>query len=139
MADAHTPLGRYLCGTRNNHADPGSQGIDLVGHPFPPAILAFRSHSEYTQQTLTIPLPTNTADPELAILTTFFYMKMARTSQSFSDLLRPPSGHHQHTAPRAQICRRPLYRLSLGQQGVSQRFNYNVATVVLDLITSNHP
>lgn len=31
---------------------------------------------EYDEQTLAIPLPTNKADPETAILTTFFYMKM---------------------------------------------------------------
>ena len=31
---------------------------------------------EYSEQTLIIPLPTNTADPEVAILTSFFYTKM---------------------------------------------------------------
>ena len=31
------------------------------------------------------------------------------------------------------------YRLSLNQRGCSARFNYNVATVILDLISANIP
>ncbi len=31
------------------------------------------------------------------------------------------------------------YRLSLNQRGVSSRFSYNVATVILDLLTANIP
>ena len=49
-----------------------------------------QDRQEYTEQTLTIPLPTNTADPEQAILTTFFYMLMnQQRSQAFQSQESP--------------------------------------------------
>ena len=46
----------------------------------------FPDHRDYTQQTITLPLPTNTADPEMAILTTFFYLKMSQVwNQAFQN------------------------------------------------------
>ena len=95
---------------------------------------------EYSEQTLTIPLPTNTADPELAILTTSFYTKMNH-ERSLAFLRNP----NDPVATTQALLRDWLrfagdqYRLSLTQGGFSSRFNYNVATVILDLITANIP
>jgi len=86
---------------RSAHQDPGSNvAMTAWG-------LLFRQRSlhsnqgEYEEQTLTIPLPTNTADPELSILTSFFYMKMQQElSSAFSrSTASPVSITHAEPSP----------------------------------------
>ena len=100
----------------------------------------YSNRGEYDEQTLTIPLPTNTADPELSILTSFFYMKMQRElSLAFSN-----SRASAQTITQAQLrdwlkFAGDHHRLAHTQQGVAQQFNDNVANVVLDIINANIP
>ena len=100
----------------------------------------YSNRGEYDEQTLTIPLPTNTADPELSILTSFFYMKMQRElSLAFSN-----SRASAQTITQAQLrdwlkFAGDHHRLARTQQGVAQQFNDNVANVVLDIINANIP
>ena len=100
----------------------------------------YSNRGEYDEQTLTIPLPTNTADPELSILTSFFYMKMQRElSLAFSN-----SRASAQTITQTQLrdwlkFAGDHHRLARTQQGVAQQFNDNVANVVLDIINANIP
>ena len=98
------------------------------------------NRGEYEEQTLTIPLPTNTADPELSILTSFFYMKMQRElSLAFSRSTASPLNITQNLLREWLQFAGDHYRLARTQQGVAQQFNDNVANVVLDLINANIP
>ena len=98
------------------------------------------NRDEYQEQTLTIPLPTNTADPELSILTSFFYMKMQRElSVAFSRSNASPLNITQTLLREWLTFAGDHYRLARTQQGVAQQFNDNVANVVLDLINANIP
>ena len=98
------------------------------------------NRGEYEEQTLTIPLPTNTADPELAILTSFFYMKMQRElSLAFSRSTASPQTITQTQLRDWLKFAGDHYRLARTQRGVAQQFNDNVATVVLDIINANIP
>ena len=95
---------------------------------------------EYTEQTLTIPLPTNTADPEIAILTSFFYTKMNQErALAFQTNPGNPVETTQTFLKEWLSFAGDQYRLSLNQRGTSARFSYNVASVILDLLTANIP
>ena len=95
---------------------------------------------EYTEQTLTIPLPTNTADPEIAILTSFFYTKMNQErALAFQTNPNNPVETTQTFLKEWLSFAGDQYRLSLNQRGTSARFSYNVASVILDLLTANIP
>ena len=97
---------------------------------------------EYTEQTLTIPLPTNTADPETAILTSasFFYTKMNQErALAFQTNPNNPVETSQTFLKEWLSFAGDQYRLSLNQRGTSARFSYNVASVILDLLNANIP
>ena len=125
---------------RSSNQDPGSNvAMTDWGVLFRQRSL-HSNRGEYEEQTLTIPLPTNTADPELSILTSFFYMKMQRElSLAFSR-----STASAQTITQAQLrdwlkFAGDHHRLARTQQGVAQQFNDNVANVVLDIINANIP
>ena len=125
---------------RSSNQDPGSNvAMTDWGVLFRQRSL-YSNRGEYEEQTLTIPLPTNTADPELSILTSFFYMKMQRElSLAFSR-----STASAQTITQAQLrdwlkFSGDHHRLARTQQGVAQQFNDNVANVVLDIINANIP
>ena len=125
---------------RSSNQDPGSNvAMTDWGVLFRQRSL-YSNRGEYEEQTLTIPLPTNTADPELSILTSFFCMKMQRElSLAFSH-----STASAQTITQAQLrdwlkFAGDHHRLARTQQGVAQQFNDNVANVVLDIINANIP
>lgn len=98
-----------------------------------------QDRQEYTEQTLTIPLPTNTADPEQAILTTFFYMLMnQQRSQAF-----PSQESPLHITQRLLIdwiqMAGDYHRLASQQTGYPRTLTSKIATVILDLINANVP
>ena len=98
------------------------------------------NQQEYSEQTLTIPLPTNTADPEVAILTSFFYTKMNQErAAAFQNPNSDPLTITKNLIQEWLSFAGDQYRLSLTQRGCSARFNYNVATVILDLLSANIP
>ena len=95
---------------------------------------------EYTEQTLTIPLPTNTADPEIAILTSFFYTKMNQErALAFQTNPGNPIATTKAFLQEWLSFAGDQYRLSINQRGTSARFSYNVGSVILDLLTANIP
>ena len=61
---------------RLNHNDPGSNSQMTWWGLLHRQSSLYSDQQTYNEKTLTIPLPTNTADPETAILTTFFYRLM---------------------------------------------------------------
>lgn len=98
------------------------------------------NQQEYVEQTLTIPLPTNTADPEKSILTTLFYAKMnAERSRAFASSRQHPLEITQALLDEWLRFAGDHYRLALRQQGVAHQFNMDIASVILDLINSNIP
>ena len=98
------------------------------------------NQQEYSEQALTIPLPTNTADPEVAILTSFFYTKMNQErAAAFQNPNSDPLTITKNLIQEWLSFAGDQYRLSLTQRGCSARFNYNVATVILDLLSANIP
>ena len=125
---------------RSSNQDPGSNvAMTAWGVLFRQRSL-HSNRGEYEEQTLTIPLPTNTADPELAILTSFFYMKMQRElSLAFSRSTASPQTITQTQLREWLKFAGDHYRLARTQRGVAQQFNDNVANVVLDIINANIP
>ena len=99
----------------------------------------YSDQQTYTEQTLTIPLPTNAADPEASILTTFFYMFMNQErTRAFQSTDRPIATTKRLLTEWIGLAG-DLYRLSTRQLGASQRLTRTMANVFLDLISSSIP
>ena len=123
---------------RNAYSDPNSQ-TNLTWYGILSKQQSLHPDRQYyTEQTLTIPLPTNTADPERAILTSLFYAKMnSARSQMFTNSTVHPVQTTQAMLTEWLRFAGDQFRLSLNQTGVAQKFNYDVAMVILDLIDAN--
>ncbi|MCV6575486.1 MAG: hypothetical protein OIF58_07100, partial [Cohaesibacter sp.] len=123
---------------RNAYSDPNSQ-TNLTWYGILSKQQSLHPDRQYyTEQTLTIPLPTNTADPERAILTSLFYAKMnSARSQMFNNSTVHPVQTTQAMLTEWLRFAGDQFRLSLNQTGVAQKFNYDVAMVILDLIDAN--
>ena len=99
----------------------------------------YSDQQTYTEQTLTIPLPTNTADPETSILTTFFYMFMNQErARAFQSTDRPIATTKRLLTEWIGLAG-DFYRLSTRQLGSAQRITLTMATVILDIINANIP
>ena len=99
----------------------------------------YSDQQTYTEQTLTIPLPTNTADPETSILTTFFYMFMNQErTRAFQSTETPIATTRQLLNEWIGLAG-DLYRLSTRQFRSAQRITNTMATVILDIINANVP
>ena len=125
---------------RQNYNDPGSSNTMTWWGLLSRQSSLHSDQREYTEQTLTIPLPTNTADPEIAILTSFFYTKMNQErALAFQTNPGNPVATTQAFLQEWLSFAGDQYRLSLNQRGISSRFSYNVGSVILDLLTANIP
>ena len=100
----------------------------------------YADNQVYTEQTLTIPLPTNTADPESAIFTSIFYMLMQQEIQhAFQQ-----SQHYQVQTTNIFLrdwitMAGDMYRLSTRSFRFAARILLVQANVMLDLVNANVP